>query len=237
MGPTPRALTQVVLQPHALWPGDLPVAAVLRTFEPANGLWTERARVDAVAPGAPLVLGMAPVDVTGFTLDLTVSAPRFGVSVAALGEVEAELALPGGGRGRLTWVAPGDDAFLGRAVEYDLRRAEAAIDSEAAFSAATRLDLPAPAEGGSLEVSTLPGLGDAPTLFFSLRARDDAGAWGPLGNTARLDLPPDPARRGARPARDRRSNTPPWSSRSPPPATTATPAAPPATTCVVEGRR
>ena len=190
VGPNPKPLTRVVLLPHTLWPGDAPVAAALRTLDPQTGQWTERARVTSVAPGAPLVLGMAPVDTTEFTVDVTVGEARFGVAVVALGEVTAEKALPGGTRARLTWVAPGDDNYLGRAVEYDLRRAPTSMDTDDAFLAGTRVEISAPAEGGALEVATLADLGEASTVFFSLRARDDAGAWSPLGNSARLDVPP-----------------------------------------------
>jgi subtilisin family serine protease/chitodextrinase len=191
-GGTPRPLTRVVLTPHPLWPGDTPVTAVVRTTDPLTGQSQARARVENVAPGATVVLDLPPVEVAGFALDLVVGAPRFGVGVVALAEVSAEAALPGGGRLRLTWVAPGDDGWLGRAAAYDLRQSGEPMETELAFAAGAPVELPAPAEGGALEVATLPGLPEGAPQFFALRARDDAGHWSPLGNSARIDPPAVP---------------------------------------------
>ncbi|MCK6573493.1 S8 family serine peptidase [Myxococcota bacterium] len=192
LGQHPRPLTRIALTPHALWPGDTPATVVLRTLDPLTGTTVERARAANIAPGAPVVLDLAPVEVTGFTLDLVVGPARFGVGVVALAEVEAFAALPDGGQVRLTWVAPGDDGWLGRAAEYELRRASQPMETPAAFAAGTRVVLPAPAEGGSLEVASLPGLPEGAPQFYALRAQDDAGLWSPPGNNARVDPPAVP---------------------------------------------
>ncbi|MFN8589019.1 MAG: S8 family serine peptidase [Candidatus Eisenbacteria bacterium] len=80
---------------------------------------------------------------------------------------------------RLRWNAPGDDGASGTAVAYELRMADAPMDS-AAFLLAAPLATLAPHAGGTPETLSVGGLTSGHTYWFALRARDDFGNVGAL---------------------------------------------------------
>ncbi|MBI5168383.1 MAG: S8 family serine peptidase [Candidatus Eisenbacteria bacterium] len=95
----------------------------------------------------------------------------------AVGDMLAEAV--GEGVLRLRWTAPGDDGASGTAASYDLRVANAPMDS-AAFLIATPLATLAPHAGGAPETLSVGGLTTGRTYWFALRATDDFGNVGAL---------------------------------------------------------
>lgn len=97
----------------------------------------------------------------------------------------------------LRWIAPGDDGMTGHAMAYDIRHGFAPIENEADFAAATVLETPHyPGPGGepdslSISLFDIAGAADHQTIYFNIRAIDDAGHIGGLSNTvaAEYDLP------------------------------------------------
>jgi beta propeller repeat protein len=74
----------------------------------------------------------------------------------------------------ISWTAPGDDGNTGTAAEYILRYADAEIDTQAKWDAATDVTSePVPQIAGSDETLTLSGLAHGQTLYFALRTLDD----------------------------------------------------------------
>jgi hypothetical protein len=87
----------------------------------------------------------------------------------------------------LTWLAPGDDGLTGLASAYDLRYSTQPITDDASFAAATPVSgLPLPASPGTLQTKSLLGMTAGTSYYFSIKARDEANNWSPLGNVLLL---------------------------------------------------
>jgi hypothetical protein len=87
----------------------------------------------------------------------------------------------------LTWAAVGDDSLTGTAAGYDLRMSDAPI-TESTWPVATVLTgLPAPLASGTAQKTVVHGLTPGATVYFALRAHDDAGNWSGLSNVVRWD--------------------------------------------------
>jgi len=75
----------------------------------------------------------------------------------------------------LTWLAPGNNSYEGRAQSYELRYANTPIVSDDDWNKATPLkDLPVPGECGTEETMTTPSF-PAGTYYLALRAADGTG--------------------------------------------------------------
>jgi hypothetical protein len=89
----------------------------------------------------------------------------------------------------LAWVAPGDDGNVGTAAVYDVRFYKDSI-TEANWSLASQIEgEPPPRLAGTLEVFTISGLPSNSTLFFAVKAADEAGNWSPVSNSPRAITP------------------------------------------------
>jgi hypothetical protein len=87
----------------------------------------------------------------------------------------------------LTWTAPGDDAGVGTATTYDIRRALLEIGDGAKYTTATQIDgEPAPKIAGSAESFQVCGLSASTAYYFALKAIDEA----PNFNTSALSNSP-----------------------------------------------
>jgi len=83
---------------------------------------------------------------------------------------------------RLSWTAPGNDGTIGRAAEYDLRRALSAITEETWDAAVRVAGLPRPATAGQLRYFNVTGLTPGTEYHFALRTADGAPNWSALSN-------------------------------------------------------
>ena len=85
----------------------------------------------------------------------------------------------------LAWTAPGDDAHIGTASSYLVRYSASAINSQAAWDAATpvTVDVPAPKPAGQAEQMTVSGLTPGAMYYFAVRAQDEAPNLGGLSNS------------------------------------------------------
>lgn len=95
-----------------------------------------------------------------------------------------------------SWIAVGNDGITGTAFTYDFRYSTHPIVTEALFSGATRMFIPAPLPTGSVESLILGSLPGDTTIYASLRAVDAAGNIGALSNspsTTTLDAVPPSA--------------------------------------------
>ncbi|OGR50257.1 MAG: hypothetical protein A2049_07610 [Elusimicrobia bacterium GWA2_62_23] len=91
---------------------------------------------------------------------------------------------PGADQATLTWSAPGDDAYAGTAMKYDIRWATTPI-SAGNFSAASRAaEAPFPAAAGTSQTSVLSGLGQLATYYFAIKTEDELGNLSGLSNDA-----------------------------------------------------
>jgi hypothetical protein len=85
----------------------------------------------------------------------------------------------------LTWTEPGDDGTSGKAALYDIRSSRSPITSEALFNGATPLDgEPTPASAGASASFSFEPPDEGFTLYFRMKAFDDAGNASPLSNEA-----------------------------------------------------
>jgi hypothetical protein len=99
----------------------------------------------------------------------------------------------------LEWTAPGDDAGIGTAQNYEARFSVTRPDTTSGtamaawWAAATVIpNLPAPAVAGTVQsVGVVPvgGFLGGNTYYFVLRARDDAGNWSAFSNVAFRAVP------------------------------------------------
>jgi len=84
----------------------------------------------------------------------------------------------------LSWTAPGDDGFVGRAEDYDIRQAEWPITAEN-WEAATRLiRRPRPKEAGTIQTLSVGNLEADSTYYFAIRSRDEAYNLSEISNVA-----------------------------------------------------
>jgi beta propeller repeat protein len=121
--------------------------------------------------------GLHYIDIDALIVSSPESDPPAAVSLNAvtgtnIGEVD------------LNWTAPGDDGDTGTATEYIIRYADAAIDNQAKWDAATDITgEPTPQIAGTAESMTVSGLVPGQTLFFALRTLDDSGNLSDLSNS------------------------------------------------------
>lgn len=87
----------------------------------------------------------------------------------------------------VSFAAPGDDGFVGRATAYDIRYSTQLI-TLANWDQATRVKelLPSPRAAGSQEsiLVSIPGAVQGLTYYFALRTRDEVYHWSALSNNA-----------------------------------------------------
>ncbi|HUW82308.1 MAG TPA: Calx-beta domain-containing protein, partial [Phycisphaerae bacterium] len=84
----------------------------------------------------------------------------------------------------LTWTAPGDDGYAGRAMWYDLRYSTSTIN-EANWASATQVDgEPSPQAAGNPEAFTVTGLNSSTTYYFAIKTYDEGAEESPLSNVA-----------------------------------------------------
>lgn len=84
----------------------------------------------------------------------------------------------------LAWTAPGDDGNTGQAALYELRYADAALDTEAKFQRAYTLSAPLPTVAGTTQQATIKLPYQHPNGLVSLRAIDNAGNKGAQASVA-----------------------------------------------------
>jgi|GEM_PF-5564894 len=88
------------------------------------------------------------------------------------------------GEVNLVWTATGDDGTTGTAKGYILKYSHNPITNEEEFNTATEyIQNWKPLPSGSQENKTLTGLPPEDTLYFSIKANDDANNYSPLGNS------------------------------------------------------
>ena len=92
---------------------------------------------------------------------------------------------PAYGETRLSWTAPGDDAYNGTAGYYIIKYSNSSI-TEQNFDAAQSFDAPPiPSPAGTNETCTISDLTDGKTYYFAIKAVDTAGNVSPMSNIAR----------------------------------------------------
>jgi len=85
----------------------------------------------------------------------------------------------------LTWTEPGDDGASGAAAFFDVRSSTSPITGETQFNGATTLDgEPSPQGAGSAASFSFEPPEEGVTLYFRMKAFDDAGNASPLSNQA-----------------------------------------------------
>lgn len=92
----------------------------------------------------------------------------------------------------LTWRAPGDDGFRGRASRYDIRYATEEITKQNWIIATEVYDEPSPAPAGTEERYTVRGLYPKTRYYFAIRTYDDEGNLSPLSSitsAVTMDVP------------------------------------------------
>jgi len=98
------------------------------------------------------------------------------------------------GSAYLSWIATGDDEYLGMASYYDLRYSTLPVDSDTASwweLANMAIDEPVPSEPGSVDSCQVSGLSAESTYYFIIRACDDVGFCSHFSNIAYSGLPGD----------------------------------------------
>jgi ferredoxin len=83
----------------------------------------------------------------------------------------------------LSWTAPGDDGPTGSAASYELRRAGSPITAANWATATVVPNPPVPHSAGLAEIMTITGLPAATTLWFAVKAVDEAGNWSTASNS------------------------------------------------------
>ncbi|HEX8297799.1 MAG TPA: M36 family metallopeptidase, partial [Rubricoccaceae bacterium] len=94
-------------------------------------------------------------------------------------------AVPNGDYVTLTFTATGDDASVGTAATYDVRRSSAPILTDAEFTAATPVPVSAaPRVAGTAESVVVNGLAFSTRYYFALKVSDESLNQSPLSNQA-----------------------------------------------------
>ena len=88
---------------------------------------------------------------------------------------------------RLRWTAPGDDGYEGRCMIYRVKTATIPILTEDDWDeASVKHDTPEPGVAGTVEEMTVRNLYPGTFLYVTVRAIDDFGNLGPIGNCISL---------------------------------------------------
>jgi hypothetical protein len=93
----------------------------------------------------------------------------------------------------LTWTAPSDVGYFGKASVYDLRYSTSPITENTWEEALQAQGEPAPEDPGATERFAVPGLRPRTSYYFALRALDRRGNLSDLSNTVLLDVDPPTA--------------------------------------------
>lgn len=136
---------------------------------------------------APVVL-LLPLLLLACSGDDDPAAPADITPPAQIDDLSAQVA--GDGVVLLTWTAPGDDRYAGRAHAYELRRHDAVITLAVWDAAEVITGLPAPSPSGQRDSMRVSGLRVDWVHHFALRAIDEAGNQGRLSVDYPFYLPP-----------------------------------------------
>lgn len=90
---------------------------------------------------------------------------------------------------KLTWTAPGDDGHAGRASGYEIRLSISPITLANFAGCLLVPGVPLPNLAGVRESLVVADLPDDRTLYFAIRAKDEANNWSGLSNNAVLHAP------------------------------------------------
>jgi chitodextrinase len=126
-------------------------------------------------------------------LAVTSTGVSFGKHYAIVADVDAYSASATDGRAQLTWVAPGDDGYSGKATQYQMFRATQAFTEGTLGTATAVPGVPAPLGAGLLQTMSVTGLRGETTYYWSIRAVDEAGNVGALSAVVPAktnDVPP-----------------------------------------------
>jgi len=92
---------------------------------------------------------------------------------------------PGAGQVSLNWTAVGDDAGVGTAMKYDLRRSTSPITGDADFASGAVVALSTfPAMGGTSQRAVISSLADGTTYYFAIKALDEVLNASPFASAA-----------------------------------------------------
>ncbi|MEO8213859.1 MAG: discoidin domain-containing protein, partial [Myxococcales bacterium] len=126
-------------------------------------------------------------------LGITATGTSFGKHYAIVADFDVYSASATDGRAQLTWLAPGDDGYAGKATQYQLYRSTHTFN-DADLSAVTAVSgVPSPLDAGLLQTMLVTGLRGETTYYWALRAIDEAGNVGPLSAVVAArtnDVPP-----------------------------------------------
>jgi hypothetical protein len=85
----------------------------------------------------------------------------------------------------LVWTAPGDDARVGTATDYELRMSTSPIDATNWAGATVIAGTPTPLVAGTRQRMVVRGLTVGTTYWFAIKTVDDAGNWSDISNILR----------------------------------------------------
>jgi chitodextrinase len=176
---TLAAATKVAGAPTPNVAGSLAQMNVAGLLGETTYHWAVRA-VDEAGNAGPLSAVVAA------TTNAVVPAPIADLSGAAAGQTSVSL----------TWTAPGDDAQVGRATSYELRRATGPLTSQTFALATVVTGVPSPADAGTKQSFTVTGLSAGAVHRFAIVARDEAGNASYLSNVATVATEPGPDTKG-----------------------------------------
>jgi hypothetical protein len=86
---------------------------------------------------------------------------------------------------RLLWTAPGDDARVGTATNYELRISTSPIDNTNWAAASVIAGTPTPLVAGTRQRTVVHGLSAGTPYWFAIKTVDDAGNWSDISNILR----------------------------------------------------
>ncbi len=151
----------------------------------------ERAEVAGLEPETSYCFALTAWDDSDNRSPLSNSACATTAGVPPAAVVDLAAVSAGSGAVELTWTAPGADANVGTAAQYELRYAPERITSQSWDEAAVVEIHIAPKAAGSAESFLIEGLEGASEYFFVIRALDDAGNAGGLSNNASVTTDDD----------------------------------------------
>ncbi len=168
---------------EATWSAASPVP-VDATPGPAGS--HESIRLEAFTPGQTVHLALRARDQVGLygpvSNDVVVSLPPDTIPPAAI--TDLAVASVGPFSATLAWTAPGNDGTEARATGYAVRYAATAITATAWDTATVVPVSLVPASPGARDTLSLTGLPGGRTLYFCVRARDEAENIGAVSNPA-----------------------------------------------------
>jgi hypothetical protein len=176
-----QSIDRIKLLPDAFYPQLFPKAFTLDVSTDKT-TWKTVASETAFATNtaAWISWGFAAANARYVRVSIADGNDSYGKRYAIFAEMQVLTAAPTSGQALLSFIAPGDDGTTGTATSYQVFRSTTPFDATTLATATPVTGAPTPLAAGALQSMSVSGLPGETTLYWAVRAIDEANNTGPL---------------------------------------------------------